>query len=67
MYVCMYERLGGLDQSGNRFVSFVRARTAVCEVMMDFKSHSLLFPFPSSPRDFFPLPFPPSPNPPIQQ
>ena len=37
--------VGGLDQPGNRFVSFVRARAAVCKVRMDLENDSPAFPF----------------------
>ena len=37
---------GGLVQLGNRFVSFVLARAAVCKVRIDLKEHSMPFSFP---------------------
>ena len=42
----IYRRLGGRDQAGNRFVSFMRARASVCKVRMYLKNHRpSLFPF----------------------
>ena len=37
--------VGGVSQLGNRFVSFVRARAAVCKVRMDLQRDSGPFPF----------------------
>ena len=37
--------VGGVSQLGNRFVSFVRARAAVCKVRMDLQRDSRPFPF----------------------
>ena len=51
---------------GNRFVSFVRARAAVCKVRMDLKIDPIPFPFSLLAPRCFPLTPPPPPNPPIQ-
>ena len=55
-------------QPGNRFVSFVRARGAGCEVEMQLKRRAPGFPFSLLSRRAFPFPLrtPPSPQPPIQ-
>ena len=64
LFIYVYRRLGvsevgGLVQPGSRFVSFVRARAAVCKVRIDLKNDSVAFPFPVSPREgFLPFSFP---------
>ena len=57
IYIFTYRRLG-LVQPGNSFVSFVRARAAVCKVRMDLKNDPdpfSLFPF-GPDMDSFPFP-----------
>ena len=54
----VYRRLGALDQPGNSFVSFVRAREAVCRVRMDLKNDThefCLFPSAHDISSLFPL------------
>ena len=45
LYIVYISEVWGLVQPGNRFVSFVRARAAVCKVRMDLKSDPIPFPF----------------------
>ena len=55
--VSQISEVGGLRPTGKSFLSFVRARAAVCKVRINLKNDSRpLFPLSFSPRDFFPFP-----------
>ena len=68
LYIHSLSEVGGKSaapQSGNRFVSFVRARGAGCEVEMQLKRRAARFPFSLLPAGGFPFslentPFPPT-------